>query len=98
MAKEPNPIVQLAKKMNQPVDFPGIDNAKTTLREALDTIAKRYDVGIDFADAALPAGSAERLSFMNRPVAETPLPKRSHVRLGTVLQRILDRLPERTRT
>ena len=33
-AKEPNPIVQLAKKLAEPVDFPGFDDPKTTLEEA----------------------------------------------------------------
>lgn len=44
IAKEPNPIVKLAKKLDRPVDFPGIDDPKTTFLNALDDLSKRYDV------------------------------------------------------
>jgi hypothetical protein len=51
-AQEAHPIVQLAKKMAQPVDFPGIGNAKLTLREALDMLTKQSGVRFDVNERA----------------------------------------------
>lgn len=121
-AKEPNPIVQLAKKMTQPVDFPGIDNPKTSLQEALDMLSKQYDLrfdveivymepsdgGVAVEDKPAPASkptpadkatspakpaAAPATNPMKRPLAALPIPKMTQVRLGTVLQKILNRFP-----
>lgn len=137
-AKEPNPIVQLAKKLAQPVDFPGIDNPKT-LQEALDLLTKqsgvRFDVNelafqLEKGDALAAAGLASRRTGKQvylvaaedkqvpakaappaKPapfdppdvensgtgaetlVAIKPIRKMSHVRLETVLKKILERVP-----
>lgn len=51
-AQEPHPIVLLAKKLAEPVDFPGIDDPAMTLQEALEMLAKRYSLQFDVNEKA----------------------------------------------
>jgi hypothetical protein len=51
-AKEPHPVVQLAKKLAEPVDFPGIDDPKTTLQEVLALLSEKFGVRFDINDRA----------------------------------------------
>jgi hypothetical protein len=46
-AQEAHPIVLLAKKMAQPVDFPGAQNAELSLREALEFLTQKFGVHFD---------------------------------------------------
>ncbi len=55
-AKEPNPIVQLAKKLAEPVDFPGLDDPKTTLGDALELLTQKYDLRFDVNEKAFQPG------------------------------------------
>jgi hypothetical protein len=91
-AKDANPIVQLAKKLAQPVDFPGIEaDPKMTLQEALDKLAANRGVTFDVNEAAFKAEMVE--DVLAKPVAERPIPKMTHVSLDTVLRKILARIP-----
>src|SRR5579872_6560033 len=54
-AKEPHPVVQLAKKLAEPVDFPGIDDPKTTLQEVLELLAQKNGVRFDINEKAFQA-------------------------------------------
>jgi hypothetical protein len=53
-AQEAHPIVQLARKMTEPIDFPGIN--EMPLREALALLQKQYGLFIDFNFAAMRGG------------------------------------------
>jgi hypothetical protein len=91
-AKEPNPIVQLAKKLAQPVDYPGIEaDPKMTLEEALDKLADAYGVKFDVNEAAFKAEMVE--DVLAKPVAEKPVPKMTNVSLDKVVRKILARIP-----
>ena len=91
-AKEPHPIVQLAKKLAQPVDFPGAEaDPKLTLEEALDKLAANYGVKFDVNDAAFKAEMVE--DVLAKPVAERPIPKMSRVSLDKVVRKVLARIP-----
>ncbi len=147
-AKEPNPIVQLAKKLAEPVDFPALDDPKTTLQDVLDLLAQKDEVRFDVnekafqmegvgqgAAAIAPLFNGNDLTLLvaddkrassNKPVpgdkaappgkpapppppaanaggdvgsslvAIKPIPKMTRVRLSTVLNKILARVPSST--
>jgi len=142
-AKEPHPVVQLAKKLAEPVDFPGIDDPKATLQEVLEFLAQKNGVRFDINEKAFqaemgglagvkaprrgdpdlalvladdkpaqpgkpgpadkpkppskapapPPAAANAGDIASTPVAEKPIPKMTHVRLSTVLKKILERVP-----
>ncbi len=51
-AKEPHPVVQLAKKLAEPVDFPNIDDPKVTLQEVLELLTEKFGVRFDINERA----------------------------------------------
>jgi hypothetical protein len=83
--------LSLAQKMNQRVNFDGIDDARTTLSDALEKVSKLYDVSFDISQKAF---ESEDLKDVERtPIAETPIPAMKNVRLSRLLRTILRRIP-----
>jgi tetratricopeptide (TPR) repeat protein len=81
---------ELQRNLSQPVRFDGFEDPRITLSEALDQLAKRYDLSFDINEKAF--------KFENvNDVAKTPITEGSaippmHSTLSTVLRRILQRI------
>jgi hypothetical protein len=76
----------------KPIDFPGIDDPKTTLAEALDQLAKDYGVVFDVNERAF---KFEQLNdVMRTPITDREaLPSMKGTPLAKVLQKVLNRIP-----
>jgi hypothetical protein len=73
-------------------DFPGFDDPKTTLIEALDALAKRYDVTFDVNERAFKYEQVN--DVLKTEIAQpSPVPEMKNARLDTVLRKILGRVP-----
>jgi hypothetical protein len=84
---------ELRQRLSEPVKFPGFDDPKTTLTEALDALAKRYDLAFDINDQAFK--DAEMADVHKFEIASpNPVPE-MHTRLRTVLKKILGRVSPR---
>jgi hypothetical protein len=81
-----------AAKLTKRVKFDGFNDVKTTLREALDLLAKQFDLTFDVNDRAFAAENQPDV-----PKAEiiqaAPLPPLKNVRLDAVLRKVLARVP-----
>ncbi len=81
----------LAQKMNQRVNFSGLEDARATLTDALDKISKVYNVSFEINDRAFEMDQLKDVA--RTPVAETPIPEMKNARLSRVLRTILRRVP-----
>jgi hypothetical protein len=80
----------LARKLERVVNFPGIDDPKTTLLEALNKLTRDYGLVFDLNERAF---KYEMLNEPLRvPIAEMPIAPMT-APLATILQKILDRVP-----
>lgn len=83
-----------ARKVSQRANFPGVDDARATLNDALDILSKLYEVSFDINDKAfaldgvMEAGKTE--------IAVPPIPPMKNVLIERVLRKILSRLPAPT--
>ena len=82
----------MVQKVNQRLDFPGIDDPKATLNDALEKLSKLSDVSFEMNETAF---KAEGLMEVGRlPIAESaPIPAMKNVRLTRILRKILQRIP-----
>jgi hypothetical protein len=83
--------VSLARKLQQEIEFPGVDDPKSALIEALDALAKKHQITFDINERAF---KWEMLNDVARTEIANPnpiLPMKT--RLATALQKILDRIP-----
>jgi hypothetical protein len=89
--ESPGRLFELRDKLNKTIDFAGYEDPKTTLIEALDQLAKVYDVAFDVNEKAF---KYEMLNdVLKTPIAETnPIPPMRKTTLGTVLKKILSRI------
>lgn len=79
------------EQLSTSVDYPGLDDARATLSDALDHLSKRY--GITFhANAQAFRAIDPKIDAFRFTIAETPIPP-MRTRLKTVLRTILSRLP-----
>jgi hypothetical protein len=90
-AKDPHPIVQQAKKLAEPADFPGIDDPQVTLQEALELLTDKFGLRFDINEKAFQVEEVQDVRTAS--VATKPIPKMTKVRLATVLKKILERVP-----
>jgi hypothetical protein len=89
--------VPLAAKLQQPVDFPGIEaDPKATLEEVLAKLTKDYGLKFDVNESAFKEEQVE--DPLAKPVIEREIRKMSHVPLGTVVRKVIERLPSATGT
>ena len=89
--REPNPIIQLAKKLNERVDYDGIDDNKATLLDVLAQLHDKFKLSFEVNEMAFKAEGTE--DVLSTPVAGRPIPKMHDVKLATVLKRVLSRVP-----
>jgi hypothetical protein len=71
-------------------DFPGFDDPKTTLQEALDAIGSLYGVQFDVNEKAFKFEGLD--DVLKKEVVTNPIPEMKNVRLDVLLSRILKRL------
>lgn len=80
----------LADKLKSAIDYPGLDDPKATLNDALDHLAKRYGLKFDINKRAFEIDQLKDVA--RTPIAEEPIPPMKTT-LATVLHRILVRVP-----
>jgi hypothetical protein len=86
-AQEPLPA-----KFSRRVKFEGIDDPKTTLGDALDKLAKQFDLTFDVNEKAFKFEQV--MDVLKTEVANpNPIPPMKNVRLDTVLRKLLGRVP-----
>ena len=88
---QPASAAEIGKALAAPVDFPGIDDPKTTLAEALDLLAKKYKVQFEINEKAFKEQNIEDIGAAKvglRPISPMKAP------LRTVLRKLLSRLPD----
>jgi RNA polymerase sigma factor (sigma-70 family) len=92
--KEPEKPVSRAQEirdlLRQEIDFGGLDDPKTTLREVLDSLAKRPGLRFDVNERAF---KADGLSDVLQTEIANPAIPGMKAPLSTVLRKILERLP-----
>jgi tetratricopeptide (TPR) repeat protein len=83
--------IELQQLLSKPVKFPGLDDPKITLSEALEVLAKRYNLSFDINDKAF---KFENVMDVAKTEVATPnaIPE-MHTTLSTVLRKILARIP-----
>lgn len=85
------PPASMVQKVNQRINFNGIDDHRFTLSDALEHLSKMYEVSFDLNDKAFEMDQLQ--DVMRTPVAEKPLPAMKNVRLSRLLTTILRRVP-----
>ncbi len=78
------------ERLTKTVDFPGIDDNKATLLDALDQLRTIYGVNFDVNEAAFKADGID--DVLSQPVAEKPIPKMMRASLEAVLRKVLARV------
>jgi hypothetical protein len=89
-AGETSRDIELRQLLSKPVKFPGIDDPKVTLSEALESLAKRYNLSFDFNEQAFREADIQEVHKFEI-IAPGPIPE-MHTRLETVLKKILGRV------
>jgi len=85
----------LLDKLPEAVNFPGIDDPRFTLQDALDYLAEFYDLSFDVDEKAFAEayGKKHPNSVLAEPIADkTPIPKMRGIHLDRLLEKILERL------
>jgi len=82
-----DPRTALARR----VKFPGFNDPRTTLGDALKELTDRYGLKIDVDAKQFKAAGIE--DVLKTPVGEKPLPAQKNVSVGVILQQVLNRLP-----
>jgi hypothetical protein len=87
-----NPAVKMARNLNKKVDFPGLEDPKTTLADAIEVLTSLYGVSLEINDKAFKADGV--VDILKTPIAETsPLPALKQASLERILRKILARIP-----
>jgi tetratricopeptide (TPR) repeat protein len=90
-AELPQRSFELRDALLNTVRFEGFDDAKTTLVEALDVLARRYNVSFDVNEKAFQVDQV--MDVLKSEIANpNPIPP-MNATLGTVLKKILSRIP-----
>jgi hypothetical protein len=97
-AREPNPIIELARKVNERVDFEGVDDPNATLKDVLEKLEALTKVHFSVNDAAFSAEGLENLLTQRVVGADRPIPKMTGVTLDTVLRKVLSRITSQSGT
>jgi hypothetical protein len=82
----------LTAKLLHRVDFPGIDDPKTTLDEVLADLAKKYDLSFLFNEKAFKFDNLQEAG-KTEIASPNSIPAMKNVRLATVLRVVLGRIP-----
>jgi hypothetical protein len=84
-----------ATTLAKTIPFAGIRDRKTTLRGALETLARRYDLSIDIEERAFGLEGVK--DVLKTEVATVPIPDMKRTSLDVVLRTILARIPVSSR-
>jgi RNA polymerase sigma factor (sigma-70 family) len=91
-AKDANRLKEIIDRMPKPVEFPGFDDPRMTLQDALEFFNDRTGLSFHVDEAAFKeAGYADK-SVLAEPIATTPIPKMRDVRLTAALRIVLSRI------
>ncbi|HEY7152403.1 MAG TPA: hypothetical protein VH575_00445, partial [Gemmataceae bacterium] len=83
--------IELQHLLSQPVKFGGFEDPKTTLNEALEALATRFNLSFDVNEKAFKFENIQEPG--KTPISETdPIPA-MHTTLSTVLRKVLSRIP-----
>lgn len=80
---------ELRQSLGQTIQFNGIDDAKATLRDALDLISKRYNLTFDINEEAFKRAEIAEVGKVE--IFPTPMPA-MQAKMEDVLRKILSRL------
>lgn len=82
---------ELRHRLSTAVSYQGLDDPRATLNDALDNLAKRYNLAFDIDEKAFEADGVTEVgrAKIADPVAMPPM----HTTIKTVLQKILRRVP-----
>ena len=81
----------LRDKLMQPVDYPGCDDNRATLSDALDHVAKRYNLTFDINEKAFEMDQLKDVA--RTPIADPTAIPPMRATLAAVLRKILRRVP-----
>lgn len=88
--------LELRKRLSDVVDFPGIEDARATLNDALDQLSKRYGLTFDINEQAFKMDGLMEVG--RTEIAQpTPIPPMKTT-LSTILRKILRRVPSASGT
>jgi hypothetical protein len=91
-APAPKQPVSPAQKINQRIDYPGVEQGKTTLAEVLDRLTKLSKVHFGINEQGFKLEGV--MDVASTPItADAALPEMKNARLNTVLRMILRRIP-----
>ena len=91
-AKVANRLKEIVDRMPKPVEFPGFDDPKMTLQDALEFFNDRTGLSFHVDEAAFKeAGYADK-SVLLEPIATPPIPQMRDVRLTAALRKVLSRI------
>ncbi len=91
-APMPPEAYQLRDKLAKTFPFAGFDDPRTTLAEAIDLIQKRHDVVIEVNERAFRFDQVNEV-LKTEIAAPTPILPMPRATLGTVLKKVLARIP-----
>lgn len=83
---------ELRHQLSNTVDFKGIEDARATLNDALDALAKRYNLTFDINEEAFKEAELKEEVGHTEIVKSKPLPE-MRTNLGKILMKILGRVP-----
>jgi len=92
-APPPKAPLSMVQKINQRVDFPGIDDRTATLNDALDQLSKMSGTSFEINTQAFKMDGLAEVGRTPLFEAPTPIPPMKNVRLSRLLRVILRRLP-----
>jgi hypothetical protein len=88
--RPPGRDMELAKALGTPIDFKGFDDPKTVLAEALDALAKIYNVTFDVNEKAFARDGVKEV-LKEQVTMAAPIPE-MRAPLGHVLRKVLARV------
>jgi hypothetical protein len=99
MEPEPRPIAaarvrEIFDRLNSRIHFPGFDDPKTTLAEALDVLEKRYNLSIEVHERAFLKAQVENV-LATEIAAPKALPPLKDASVSEVLVAVMKRVPGR---
>jgi len=91
-AEPPKPPLSVSQKLALRIQYAGLDDPRATLNDALDGLAKRYNLSFDINVKAFKSDGVQEVG--RTPITDPkPIPAMKNVRLDKVLKTILARVP-----
>ena len=88
----PTAGIELRKRLGDTINYPGLDDPRATLTDALDQLSKRYNLTFDINDKAFKLDGLQEVG--RTPITDpTPIPA-MHTTIASVLRKILSKIKE----